>query len=320
MAREDEARSGRCAIVGRPNVGKSTLLNALLGQKLAIATERPGTTRCSILGVYVAHNESTQGESTQSASTQIAFVDTPGMHRPRSALGRVLVEQAETALADADCVLAMIEAPKKVGPPPRQGVDERDLKALDWAVAAGKPTIIAVNKVDQLPSKDRLLPIIDFLHSRYADAPVVPISATRRIQLDALIQEIRNTLPAGLLYDENVLTDRPERFFVAELIREAAIRQTRQEVPYGTAVAIDRFEDDGRMAHIDATLIVEKPSHKGIVIGVQGARIKSIGTDARKEIEPFLERKVMLKLWVRVQTDWTRTPREARRLVLEPHE
>lgn len=306
----DAPRAGRCALVGRPNVGKSTLLNALLGQKLAIATSKPGTTRSCILGVY----------SSADPPTQIAFVDTPGLHRPKSALGKVLLEQAELGLSDADVVVFMTEPPPK----PKKGAgDEQPLHPGDAAILelvakAGRPTLLVVNKVDRLKDKRALLPFLTSLNASHAFEATIPVSAQKGTNLKELIGEIRGRLPAGVLYDDpDFVTDRPERFFVAELIREAVLEQTREEVPHGAAVVIDRFVDDEGRAYIDATIVVEKPSHKGILIGAQGQRIKSIGIEARREIEAFLGRKAVLKLWVKVVEGWTNLPDQARRLAGE---
>jgi GTP-binding protein Era len=296
-------RCGYVAIVGRPNVGKSTLLNALLGQKLAITTARPGTTRSCVLGVYASENP----------PTQIAFVDTPGLERPKAALGRVLSDNAKQGLADCDVVLLMTEAPR----PGQQDVHPKDLEVFRMLEAVKAPVILAVNKVDALKKKDALLPVLDaYLKARPLEA-IVPISARRGTNLDALVSEIRKTLPPGLLYDGDFLTDRPERFFVAELIREAAMLNTRQEIPYGFACELERYEDEGKLLRIEGTLIVEKPSHKAIVIGKSGETIKAISTEARQQIEAFLERKVFLRLWVKVVDGWTRDPVKARELAAE---
>ncbi|MEZ4324795.1 MAG: GTPase Era [Polyangiales bacterium] len=302
------ARSGRCAIVGRPNVGKSTLLNALLRQKLAIATPRPGTTRSAILGVY------TQDDPP----TQIAFVDTPGLHRPKSALGKVLLEQAELGLANADVVVFMTEIPSK---PARSGevdnVRDDDKRVLELIASTKAPKILAVNKVDLLKDKSRMLPLLQSYQDVMSFDAVVPLSARKRLNFEALVGEIRKHLPVGAMYDEDFFTDRPERFFVAELIREAVITQTRQEVPHGAAAVIDDYVVDGDLVRIKATIVVEKASHKGIVIGARGARIKTIGTHARQEIEKMLDQKVFLELWVKVIPGWTGDPNEARRLATE---
>jgi GTP-binding protein Era len=230
------ARAGRCAIVGRPNVGKSTLLNSLLGQKLAIATSRPGTTRSCLLGVYASKNP----------PTQIAFIDTPGLHRPKSALGKVLKEEAEVGLAEADLVVFMTEAPGK----PRKGeapsLHAGDAEVLELVAASGRPTLLVVNKVDRVKDKKVLLPFLTMMNEKHAFEATIPISAKDGVQLKELVDEIRARLPEGLLYDDfDFVTDRPERFFVAELVREAAIAQTREEVPHGVAVVVDRFLDEG---------------------------------------------------------------------------
>jgi len=297
-------RSGRCAIVGRPNVGKSTLLNALLGQKLVIATPRPGTTRSCVLGVYASDDP----------PTQIAFVDTPGLERPRGALGQVLIDSAKRGLLDCDCIVFVTEAPKNDGP---IAVHEKDMAVLAAIEEAGAPTVLAINKVDRLRVKERLFAFIEAYQSKREFAGVVPISATRGTNLDALISEIRECLPEGLIYDPDFLTDRPERFFVSELIREAAMLNTRHEVPHGIACELDLFEESDDLVRIEGTLVVEKQSHKAIVIGSRGDTIKKISTEARIQIEGLLERKVYLRLWVKVVPGWTRDPVKARELAIK---
>ena len=297
-------RSGRCAIVGRPNVGKSTLLNALLGQKLVIATPRPGTTRSCVLGVYASH----------SPPTQIAFVDTPGLERPKGALGQVLIDSAKQGLLDCDTIVFMTEAPKADA---AVRVHEKDLVALHALEGTKAPVILAINKVDKLKVKERLFGLIEAYQEKHGFAAVVPISATRGTNLDALVSEIRSTLPEGLIYDSEFLTDRPERFFVAELIREAAMLNTRQEVPYGIACELESYQEDGGLVRIEGTLIVEKQSHKAIVIGSRGETIKKISSEARQQIESMLERKVYLRLWVKVVPAWTRDPLKAKQLAIK---
>ena len=303
------ARAGRCAIVGRPNVGKSTLLNRLLGQKLVIATPRPGTTRSAILGVY----------ASATPPTQIAFVDTPGLARPRTALHQVLVDQARLALEEADVVLFVVEAPSDRGQgAPRVEASGADRPVVEALAEVGAPVILVVNKVDRLQDKRLLLPFLESAHGLREFAGSVPISATRGTNLDSLVREIRRYLPEGLLYeDAEFLTDRPERFFVAELVREAVIRHTRAEVPYGAAVVVEGFTTEGARTRIQAAVIVEKDSHKGIVIGKGGQRIKTIGTEARQQIQALLERPVHLELFVKVEAGWTADPRRAKRLAAD---
>jgi len=297
-------RAGRCAIVGRPNVGKSTLLNALLGRKLVIATPRPGTTRSCVLGVYASDDP----------PTQVAFVDTPGLERPKGALGRVLIDSARQGLVDCDSVVFVTEVPKANAPPE---VHEKDVAVLQALEASNAPVILVINKVDRLKAKDQLFAFIEEYQKKRAFDAVVPISATRGTNLEALLGEIRETLPEGLIYDADFLTDRPERFFVSELIREAAMLNTRQEVPYGIACELDSYREEGGLVRIEGTLIVEKQSHKAIVIGTRGEAIKKISTEAREQIEAFLERKVYLRLWVKVVPGWTRDPTKARQLAIK---
>ena len=298
------ARAGRCAIVGRPNVGKSTLLNVMLRQKLAIATPRPGTTRSCLLGVY----------TTEEPPTQIAFVDTPGLSKPKSALGHVLADQAGLGLAEADVVVLMTQAPSDKG---ELSIDPRDNHALSLVKHSDTPVILAINKIDRLKDRDRLLPLIEAYTQAHPFKAIVPISAKKKTNLDGLIEEIRRHLPTGKLYDDEFLTDRPERFFVAELIREAAITNTRQEVPYGIACQIEEFDESGKVVKILATLVVEKKNHKGIVIGHKGQTLKKIGTEARIGIERLLDRRVYLELWVKVVPGWTNDPTKAKRFVTE---
>jgi GTP-binding protein Era len=306
----EEVRGGRCAIAGRPNVGKSTLLNRMLGQKLVIATPRPGTTRSAVLAVYA------------SDTTQIAFVDTPGLARPRSALHKVLVEQAQQGIVDADVVLFLTEAPadkaRKGDQRKRSGRPEMpppDIAALQMLGETKTPIILVINKIDRLGDKTQLLPFINHCRGVHDFAAVVPISATKDKGFDGLLREIRKHLPEGLLYeDEDFLTDRPARFFASEFIREAVIRRTRDEVPYGCAVVIDAYQEDGPDIRISASIVVEKPSHKGIVIGAAGKQIKEIGIEARESLSRFLDRRVHLDLFVKVDLGWTNNPSKAKAL------
>jgi len=208
------------------------LLNAILGQKLVIATPRPGTTRSCVLGVYASDDP----------PTQVAFVDTPGLERPKGALGRVLIDSAKQGLVDCDVAVFVTEAPKASAPP---RVDEKDATVLQTLEALNVPVILAINKVDRLKAKEKLFAFIEAYEKARAFDAVVPISATRGTNLDALLGEIRQRLPEGRLYDADFLTDRPERFFVSELIREAAMLNTRQEVPYGIACELDSYREEG---------------------------------------------------------------------------
>ena len=282
--------------MGRPNVGKSTLLNALLGQKLAITAGKPQTTRTCILGVYAA----------KSPPTQIAFVDTPGMHRPKNALGRALVEEAKAALADTHVVVMVVE------PEPAEA-DEEVLRA---AAGSERSVILVVNKVDRVKPKSAMLPRLEAWAKRHDFAALIPLSARNAEGLDRLIEQIRERLPEGSLFEDDFLTDRPERFFAAELIREKVIAHTRQEVPHGVAVQIETWEDGAKLTRIAATIVVEKESHKGIVIGARGGLLKTIGSEARAEIEALLRgRKVFLELWVKVVPGWTDDPARTREML-----
>jgi len=300
-----DLRAGRCAIVGRPNVGKSTLMNALLGQKLAIATSRPQTTRNRILGVY----------SQEQPATQIGFLDTPGLHRPKNALGRALVEEAQGALVDSDVILVVIEAPTSAGGGPELNAGDRQVLELLDREAPG--VVLAINKVDRLKDKAALLPWLSYLDQQFPFRALVPISALKQRGLEPLIAELRKHLPEGALYEDNeFVTDRPERFFVAELVREAAIHLTRQEVPYAVAVVVDSFVEDGNLTRIQASVVVEKPAQKKILIGKGGSKLKEIGTRARLGVEEMLQRKVFLGLWVKVVPDWTNNPSNVRELAM----
>jgi GTPase len=303
---ETTPRSGSAAIIGRPNVGKSTLLNSLLGQKLAIATPKPGTTRSVLLGVFVQNDP----------PTQIAFIDTPGMHRPHNALGRALQEDAKAGLAGADVIAFVTEIPKQGGtlsfpiPPDRE--------ILEQLRSAKCPVVLVINKVDRLKEKGLLLPLIERASKAFEFAAIVPLSALRNDNISALVGALREQLPEGLAYDPEQLTDKPQRFFVSELVREAVLAHTHEEVPHGVAVVVDKFEEQPNLLRISATIVVSKPAHKGIVIGQRGERIKQIGSEARLEMEQMFERKVFLELWVKVVTDWTDDPAKVQSLVREP--
>ncbi len=299
-------KSGRAAIIGRPNVGKSTLLNALLGQKLAIATAKPGTTRSNLLGVYVQ----------QEPPTQIAFVDTPGLHRPKNALGRALVEDAKAEFENADVVVLVTELGK--GPNTERFLGGQDSDIIALLRESKTPVILVINKVDKVKDKSQLLPLMDRAMKAMPFAAIVPLSALRNDNVDALVRAIREHLQPGLAYDAETLTDKPQRFFASELIREAVLVHTRQEVPHGVAVLIERFEEDDKLTRVAATIVVSKDSHKGIVIGKGGAQLKEIGSEARKGMEELFGRKVFLELWVKVVDGWMDDPAKVQALVREP--
>ncbi len=302
MSDSEQSKSGRVAIVGRPNTGKSTLLNALLGQTLAVATSRPGTTRTAILGVYYEKDP----------ETQIAFVDTPGMGHSKTALHRLLVDEAARQLADVDAVV-MVSA---VDPKAKiETALARDTRLFESLRSVSCPVILVLNKVDLLRDKARLLPLLESYQKAFNFHAIIPVSALRDERFEPLIETLRDLFEPGLLYDPEFLTDRPERFFVAEFVRAAAMRNVRDELPYGIAVKIDRFEEGPKHTTIEATLIVERESHKGIVIGKKGSSLKAIGSEAREAIEAHLQRHVFLKLWVKVIQDWTRDPHAAREIL-----
>jgi GTP-binding protein Era len=293
-------RAGFAAIVGRPNVGKSTLLNRLLGHKLAIVSPKPQTTRSRILGVVTRPD------------AQIALLDTPGLHAARGGLNARMVQQALHTLADADMALFLIEA----GPP---RIDPATRQALEQVAAARKPTLLVINKIDAVP-RHELLPLIDRWRGEHAWTEVYPLSALTGENVDGLLDVVARHLPEGpALFPPDVWTDVPERDLCGELIREQILRQTAEEIPYSTAVLIEEFDESERetgprgLTRISATVLVERNSQKAIVIGKGGARLKEIGTKAREQMEKLLGCKVFLQLHVRVEKDWTRTSRGLRR-------
>lgn len=299
-------RSGRVAIVGQPNVGKSTLLNALLGQKLAIVSAKPGTTRQVLLGV--AEHVSDEGELTQ-----LAFLDTPGLEQPRSVLGRALMEQAQGALEGVDAVLFLVDVESAVR---ARGLDKSDARILAAIAEAKRPFVLALNKVDRVKDKARLLPLLQHLSTLGASA-IVPISARRGAGLDGVVKELRAHLGEGLALEPGTLTDRPERFFVAELVREAILERTEQEVPHGVAVSVEEWVDEGKHVRIGVSITVDKEGHKGILIGAKGQKLKEIGEAARAGIEELLGRHVFLRTFVKVAPGWTKDEASVTRALRE---
>lgn len=280
-------KSGFATIIGRPNVGKSTLMNCLIGQKIAITSNKPQTTRNRIQTVY-----------TDMEKGQIVFLDTPGIHKAKNKLGEYMVNVAEKTLNEVDVVLWLVEPSNFVGAG-EQHIAEQLQKIKT-------PVFLVINKIDTI-EKPKLLEYIDTYRKIYDFAEIIPVSALRKINTDDVITSIFKYLPYGpQFYDEDTITDQPERAICAEIIREKALHALSDEVPHGIAVAIDRMKirDNSNLMDIDATIICEKGSHKGIIIGKQGSMLKKIGTNARFEIERLLDTKVNLKLWVKVKKDW----------------
>ena len=291
-------RSGFAALVGRPNVGKSTLLNALVGQKLSIVTPRPQTTRHRILGIYTSKEE------------QIAFLDTPGLHReaPR-ALNKAMNRTATAALEEADIVVLVLEALKWTA--------EDDL-ALERVARAGRAAIAAVNKVDRVRPRERLLPYLKELGERHPFLAIVPISALKSDNVEALRRTIAAHLPQGpVLYPDGELTDRGIEFRIAEMIREKLTLELNQEVPYGIAVEVERMAEEEGQLMVDAAIWVDREGQKPIVIGAKGERLKRVGTAARLTLNEMLQRRLHLTLWVKVRENWADNARALKELGLE---
>jgi GTP-binding protein Era len=283
-------RSGFVVIIGRPNVGKSTLLNRIVGQKIAITSPKPQTTRNRILGIQ------------NFVHAQVLFIDTPGIHDAHSPLNRYMVEQARSACLDGDVVLWLVEADRPV---------DQDPMIPRLLTQSKRPVLLVINKIDMI-AKEGLLPLIDAYRQICPFASVVPVSALHGDGIERLLGEIPALLPEGpRYYPDDQLTDLPERFIVAEMIREQILMRTRNEVPYGVAVLVERFEENpGRnMVGIDAVINVEREAQKRILVGKGGIMIRQIGRAARLEIERLLGIKVHLELFVRVQKNWTRSGR-----------
>jgi GTP-binding protein Era len=287
------ARTGLVAIIGRPNVGKSTLLNALIGARVSITSRKPQTTRQRIVGVL------TRGAAP--ATTQFVFIDTPGLQdKYRSALTRHMNEEVAAALADVDAIVLVIEARGWTAE------DERLLELLARHRGSDGRVVLAINKTDLLARRDALLPLLADSAKRFDFAAMVPVSAEKERQLDDLLNAVERLLPEGEpLFDAEQLTDRNLRFLAAEFVREKAFRLLGDELPYGVAVTVDQWTEDERHADIAVTLWVEREPHKGIVIGADGGKLREIGRLARKEIAELLGKPVHLQTWVRVRRGWT---------------
>ena len=281
---KNDFKSGFVTLIGRPNVGKSTLMNYLIGQKIAITSNKPQTTRNRIQTVLTTDEG------------QIVFVDTPGIHKANNKLGEYMVNVAEKTLNEVDVVLWLVEPTTFIG-----AGEQHIAKQLQRVKT---PVILVINKVDSV-KREEILPAIAAYKDIYDFADIVPVSARSGDNTDELLRVIMKYLPYGpQFYDEDTVTDQPERQIVAELIREKALHSLQDEIPHGIAVAIDRMKMQNKVMHIDATIICERDSHKGIIIGKQGSMLKKIGSTARYEIERMLDCKVNLKLWVKVKKDW----------------
>lgn len=285
MERKETHKSGFIAVIGRPNVGKSTLVNTLIGQKIAIMSDKPQTTQNRILCILTEPN------------AQYIFLDTPGIHKPKHKLGEYMVKAAEGTLKEVDAILFVVDATEKMG------VGERYI--LKRLQATKKPVVLVVNKIDLIERK-QALPIIAGYTAVYSFAGVVPVSAKKEVNLDSLLDELRKYLPIGpQYYPKDMVTDQPERLIVAELVREKVLHLTRDEVPHAIAVETEEMttRSNGDV-YIRVTIYVERDSQKGIVIGAKGALLKEISTFARKDIEMMLGARVFLELWVKVKKDW----------------
>jgi GTP-binding protein Era len=295
-------RSGFVCILGRPNAGKSTLLNALVGEKLAIISPKPQTTRNRIQGVV--HVPKKKGKIKDGG--QIVLIDTPGVHRPDSSLGRKMMVEVREALEGCDLVLVIMDVTRKFDP--------RDQFALDLLKRPRTKAFLVLNKVDLIREKSRLLPLIEQYRKLYDFSEVIPISALKRKGLDALLEMVIAALPAGPAYfPEDQITDQPSRFMAAEIIREQVLLNTSEEIPYATTVMVDNFEEGARLARIAATIYCERPGQKGILVGKGGKMLKKIGTSARLQMERMLGTKVFLELYVKAEPGW----RDSRRFVEE---
>ena len=286
MSENTQKKSGFVTLVGRPNVGKSTLMNHLIGQKIAITSNKPQTTRNRIQTVYTDERG------------QIIFLDTPGIHKAKNRLGEYMVNVAEHTLADVDVILWLVEPTSFIG------AGERHIAEVLKNVKT--PVILVINKVDTVKNKEDILGFMDNYRKIYNFADIIPLSALKDKNTDLLKELIFKYLPYGPeFYDEDTVTDQPMRQIAAELIREKALRLLDDEIPHGIAVVIDQMKERGDgITDIQASIVCERESHKGIVIGKNGAMLKRIGTDARREIEHMLEGQVNLKLWVKVRKEW----------------
>ena len=288
-------RCGYVAIVGRPNVGKSTLLNHILGMKLSITSRKPQTTRHQILGVKTTDN------------IQTIYVDTPGIHQRRgTAINKYMNRAATSVLNDVDVILFVVQA---------KNWTEEDRAIVEKFKTVSCPVVLVINKIDKLASKKELLPLIDELSVHYDFSEIIPVSALSGINVETLEQKLAPLIPEGEhVYPDDQVTDRSMRFLASEIIREKLIRELGQELPYTSTVSIDKYEEDEDIVHIHATVYVESAGQKAIIIGKKGSRLKSIGTKAREDISKMIETKVYLNLWVKVREGWSNDERALRGL------
>ena len=283
---KENFKSGFVAIIGRPNVGKSTLMNHLIGQKIAITSKKPQTTRNKIQTVYTCEDG------------QIIFLDTPGIHKAKNKLGEYMVNVAEQTLKDVDVILWLVEPTTYIGAGEKHIADQLQKTSL--------PVILEINKVDTVKKED-ILQVIDNYRKLYDFAEIIPASALRGQNTKDIVNSLFKYMPYGpMFYDEDTVTDQPQRQIVAEIIREKALHALDEEIPHGIAVTIEKMRErkGQHIVDIEATIICERDSHKGIIIGKQGSMLKKIGSNARFEIEKMLEERVNLKIWVKVKKDW----------------
>ncbi|WP_445490356.1 GTPase Era [Niallia sp. 03133] len=281
----NEHKSGFISIIGRPNVGKSTFLNRVIGQKIAIMSDKPQTTRNKVQGVLTTDD------------SQLIFIDTPGIHKPKHRLGDFMMKVAQNTLKEVDLILFMVNA--------EEGFGRGEEFILEKFQNIKTPIFLVVNKIDAI-HPDKLLTVIDSYKEKYPFKEIVPISALEGNNVEKLLEQIKSYMPEGpQFYPADQVTDHPERFIVSELIREKALHLTREEIPHSLAVVIDKMEKkQNDIVHVMATIVVERDSQKGIVIGKQGSMLKEVGKRARIDIENLLGTKVFLELWVKVQKDW----------------
>lgn len=288
-------RCGYIAVMGRPNVGKSTLINRILGQKLNITSRKPQTTRHNVLGIKTEDDY------------QAIYVDTPGLHKEqKKAINRLMNRTAESVIGDVDAIVFVVDGTQW---------QEGDEHALEKIERASCPVFLAINKVDKLEDKAALLPYIEEISQRFEFQEIVPLCALTGFSVDHLEERLYASLPENpFFFDEDQITDKTERFLTAEIVREKLMRQLGHELPYELTVEIEQFKEEERVIHINAAILVERDSQKAIVIGKQGQRLKSVGSEARKDMERLLDKKVMLTLWVKVKHGWSDDERALRSL------